>query len=330
MRTIGPCRPQTHDVRTRQDPPIELLQLADLQAGVLSREQTTGYGLSRYPVDRLVDEGHWQRLSTGLLYTRRESPPWLALAWGGVLLGGQQARLGGLAAGHLHGLVPDPPTSICVHVPYGVQMLARGPWVFRRERPGLRWPSTGSPSRIRAADAVLDLCDEATEDRVIDLVTRAVQARRVAVVDLRRRVGERPRVRHRALLLALLADVAQGAETPLELAYLRQVERPHGLPKGHRQQRNRAGHLRDVRYDEYQTVVELDGRLGHEGVGRFRDMQRDNYATVSGEATLRYGHVDVWGRSCLVAWQVGSVLMNRGWPGAPTRCGRCQRVTSFA
>jgi len=78
-----------------------------------------------------------------------------------------------------------------------------------------------------------------------------------------------------------------------------------------------------VRYDPFRLVVELDGRVGHEGMGRFRDMRRDNGSTVAGDATLRYGWADVVGRRCQVAGQVGSVLTARGWTGRLRRCPQC-------
>lgn len=73
-------------------------------------------------------------------------------------------------------------------------------------------------------------------------------------------------------------------------------------------------------------MVELDGRLGHEGLGRFRDLRRDNAAAVSGEQTLRYGWFDVHGEQCRVAFQVAAVLSLRGWPGLPSRCQHCRLV----
>ncbi len=75
-------------------------------------------------------------------------------------------------------------------------------------------------------------------------------------------------------------------------------------------------------------MVELDGRVNHEGIGRFRDMHRDNYATVTGEMTLRYGHWDIHERACLVARQVGSVLSLRGWCGDLVICINCRQVSS--
>lgn len=82
---------------------------------------------------------------------------------------------------------------------------------------------------------------------------------------------------HRQLMLDLLTDVAAGAESALEVSYLRDVERAHGLPRVRRQlQRLGLPCHCDVGYDEFQTLVELDGRNGYVGSGRFRDMLRGN------------------------------------------------------
>ena len=60
-------------------------------------------------------------------------------------------------------------------------------------------------------------------------------------------------------------------------------------------------------------MVELDGRMGHEGTGRFRDLERDNAAAAAGELTLRYGWHDVADRACVAAFQLAAVLARRGW-----------------
>ena len=113
----------------------------------------------------------------------------------------------------------------------------------------------------------------------------------------------------------------------MELDYLRDVERAHGLPKG-RRQRYRGGlrYRTDVGYDQWGVLVELDGRLGHEGEGRVRDLRRDNDFALRSLTTLRYGWYDTAYRPCLVARQVGAVLTSRGWPGPLLRCRRCRRV----
>jgi hypothetical protein len=133
--------------------------------------------------------------------------------------------------------------------------------------------------------------------RGLFLITTAVQRRLTTVKKLHRELDERARHRHRALLRDLLSDVEVGAESPIELRYLRDVERPHGLPKGNRQQ-SRSGlpYQTDVDYKEFSLIVELDGRVDHEGVGRFRDMDRDNRHALVDAVTLRYGSYDLAAR----------------------------------
>jgi hypothetical protein len=72
-------------------------------------------------------------------------------------------------------------------------------------------------------------------------------------------------------------------------------------------------------------VVELDGRLGHDGGGRFRDMRRDNRTLVAGEVTLRFGSEDVYLHQCLVARQVAAVLRQRGWHDDVVACPGCPK-----
>jgi hypothetical protein len=277
-------------------------------------------------VERLIRQGHWQRLERSVYFTSAEDPSWTSLAWAGVLLGGHQARVGGSAAGFLHGLLEAPPKPITVLVPSDQVTRSRYPWRFRREGDGIRDArSPGSPPRTTVEDTVLDLCDDGTAGQAIGWVTQAVQSRRTTVGQLRRALQRRRRSHHRQLLEDLLGDVAAGVESPLELRYLRDVERPHGLPRADRQNYGRNPFRRDVVYLPFRLVVELDGRLGHEGMGRFRDMWRDNVTTVGGELTLRYGLLDIAERPCVVAQQVGTVLHRQGWAGPFTRCPHCPR-----
>ena len=107
------------------------------------------------------------------------------------------------------------------------------------------------------------------------------------------------------------------------------VERPHGLPEARRQRVVlMSGNRRrtDNDYEPFALVVELDGRLGHEGQGVFRDRTRDNITTVSGRATLRFGWADVDTKACEVAQDVAVLLWSRGWRGKLKRCGVSCRV----
>ncbi len=162
---------------------------------------------------------------------------------------------------------------------------------------------------------------------MVHLLTRAAQLRITTPQRLAAAMQNRARQRNRALIASVLGEVATGAESPLELRYLKDVERAHRLPVGRRQHR-RLGLpcCSDVGYDEFQVLVELDGRIGHDGTGRFRDLDRDNRFASLSWLTLRYGWHDVVHRPCQIAFQVADVLISRGWSGLPSRCRRCAAV----
>lgn len=319
------------DVYPRQPIPEGLQVLAGLQAGVITREQAIGHGLSPSAITRLVRTSYWQRIGAGVYATSSAPISWTAYAWAGVLIGGDRARLGGMAAWHLHGLEPTAPELILTWVPGGKDApRVVGPWIFRREGTPRRLSrSVGSPPRLRVEETLLDLLPGASPEQVVGWVTAAVQQRRTSSAAMRVALNRRPSVSQRQLLTELLAETDAGVRSPLELTYRRDVEQAHHLPSGRRQRRRRHGEV-DVDYEEFGLLVELDGRLGHEGLGRFRDMRRDNLATTGGLATLRYGHRDVYGDPCAVAWQVSENLVLRGWSGFPSRCHRCRRVPDVA
>jgi predicted transcriptional regulator of viral defense system len=127
---------------SRQVVPSGLRRLALEQAGVVTREQAIGHGLGLSAVRRLNGEG-WTRLARGVYLTSTPPAGWLSLAWAGVLIGGDAARLGGLAAACLHGLVEAQPPQILVLIPAECSTpRVAGPWYFRRERSGARLLAT--------------------------------------------------------------------------------------------------------------------------------------------------------------------------------------------
>jgi len=303
--------------------------LAYVQDGVISREQALGLGLGRRALSRLVGEQQWQVLAPGIYLTTNGAAPWRALAWAGVLVGGDDARLGGTAAGYLHGLTSVEPDPLLVLIPHASKVRSRDHWIFQRERAGARmYRVTGNPPRLLVEDTVLDLCAAGGPDDAVTWLTTAVRDRLTTPERLIRALRGRARHPHRALLLGLLSDVAAGVESYLELLYLRDVERCHGLPQGERQLRSVDGRVRcDVIYREQRVIVELDGLLYHDGIQRSRDMWRDNVATLDDWLTLRYGAWHLTHQPCEVGDQVAGFLVRRGWIGLPTRCQHCRLVS---
>lgn len=305
-----------------------LKPLAELQAGVVTREQAGAHGVSPRIVSRLIDEGHWRRLDRGVYLTAGLEPTFEARAWAGALLGGDDARVGWLAAARLHGLADEDPPLVTVLVPHGQRPAPRRGYEFVRERAGVRSRSVGAPPRTSVEDTVLDLCETAKAEDVVGWLTLAVERHRTTSRRLRRTLAGRRRHPRREVLEGLLGDVAVGVRSPLEMTYLRDVERAHGLSALVKRQlpsRDRQA-LRDVWYVDFGVVVELDGRLGHTELGRFRDMDRDNEASLDGLLTLRFGAGDLHGRPCAVAAKVVRGLRQRGWAGLTTRCRHCRLV----
>jgi very-short-patch-repair endonuclease len=144
-------------------------------------------------------------------------------------------------------------------------------------------------------------------------------------------LAERPRARWGRELLAALTDVDSGCHSLLELRYLRDVERAHGLPPGQRQavrQRSGGRWYDDVYYARFHTRVELDGRVAHPDESRWHDARRDNAAAVHGDMVLRYGWVDVVERPCRTAAEVAATLVRSGWIGRPTLCASACAIAS--
>lgn len=188
-----------------------------------------------------------------------------SLAWGGILLGGDRARLGPRSSAHLHGLLNPAPDLVDVLVAADRRVRVPGPWLFVRDTSlGRAAGAVGSPPRLGIDDTVLDLASLSSAADVVGMVTQAVSSHLTTAERLLTGLQRRGRHPHRALLQAMLRDVAEGAESPLELRYLRDVERPHGLPRG-RRQKSRLGlpYCTDVGYDAHALLVELDGQDGH-------------------------------------------------------------------
>jgi hypothetical protein len=308
-----------------------LAALAASQCGILTRDQVLVLGYTDDYIRARLDGGQWVRLHPGVVATFTGPLTRQATTWAAVLYAGAGATLSHHTAAEVHRLVDELDDDIHLTVPVGRRVRSRrGVQIHYAHR----LPDTRDDSRVPAVvnvnDTVLDLVDvSARPKEAIDWVTRACQRRRTNPQRLRAALALRKKIRWRAMVEAALTDVADGAETPLELAYLRKVERAHGLPTGARQRHRRSGGRSqwvDVEYTDFGVRVELDGRIGHVGDGAFRDRRRDNASVLEGFATLRFGWADVYHDSCATAGEVATVLAAKGWAGLARRCGPACRA----
>lgn len=308
-------------MKHRLEVPKALQDLIAAQAGVFSIQQATQMGVTRAAMRRWSREGRWHSLSR-YLWSLNRSPGFRGLVWGGLLLGGDGAAIGGLAAAHLWGFAPEP-REIDVWTRGRNRQRDGEPWRFRHGKRS----STHEPDRTTLAQTVLDLCAEShTEDAVVGWVTTALsktKLRRSSLLGYTRNARTQP---HRSLILDMLTEDESGIESPLERRYLHNVELAHGLPVGVRQVNPSRRRRTDVGYVEFHLLVELDGESHHRGVAAHNDMDRDNEHRLLGLVTLRFGWKAVAGNPCKVARQVATALKQCGWQGELTACPRCRHT----
>jgi hypothetical protein len=182
-----------------------------------------------------------------------------------------------------------------------------------------------TPPRHTVEHALLDVASRKKRlEAVIAAVADGVQAGRTTTGRLSAALALRPKLRHRALLRSVLADVDEGVRSVLEQRYLRRVEMAHGLPRARRQHPVVLGGKKgypDVEYVGFSVLVQLDGRIGHtDSLDKWADLERDLLGVVEAILTLRVGWAQVLD-ACRLAAIIGRILQRQGWTGQVTPCG---------
>jgi len=292
-------------------------EILESQCGVVTRAQALACGMTVEAIRARVRSGRWQTLFRSVYATYSGPIPRESLRWAAVLRAGERGALSHQTAAELIGLLDEPGPLIHVTVPSD-RRIAPIPGValhYSQRLDEARHPLR-LPAQTRAEETVVDLTQaSASLEQALGWIARACGRRITRPERIASVIDGRKKIRWREDLLAGLDDVAGGAQSSLELRYLREVERAHGLPAGSRQRmvHRRGGRsYDDVRYAEYGVAVELDGRAAHPDEARWRDMRRDNAAATSGRRVLRYGWADVTTSPCEVAAQVATVLCGGG------------------
>ena len=301
----------------------QALAAAAQQAGVISHQQLVGIlGWPPSSVRTQLDAHRWQRVFEGVYAVTTGELPMQSQWWAAHLRCGDASALCDSSALQAWG-VRRPEAPIEIWVP--PQASARTPGlVIHRYSPPLaaRCPR-GLPPTVVLPLAILMVSNRLEPAAVMDLVSSACQQGRIGADQIARAMRGR-RLRHRRLILELLAEIGGGATTPLEIAGVRRILKAHGLPIGRGQVRERVNGsvvLRDRIVEG--LIIEFDGRLGHaDPAGRFRDLDRDNDATLTGRPTLRFGWTNVHENPCRAADKVAAALSRMGRQFHFTRCGQ--------
>lgn len=304
----------------RREVPSALIALLAHQEGVITRPQVMEHTTDKV-LRRLLRED-WLRPLTSGVFHRPDTERPVARAWAGHLMAGTGSALGGRAVLHRAGIGAAPET-VPVWLPLDRSPLrGRRGWSFHLDGQDRLARVRGTLPCIRVEEALIDVGAGQDLETWVGLVLDAVARQATSVASVRSTLEARTRGHDRAERLEVLGDLL-GLESSLEFRYARDVERAHGLPVGERQVSVSARTRTDVRLTAWDTLVELDGRLGHDGSGVLRDLWRDNAHAAGGEVTFRYGSVDLRARPCAVAFQVWLRVRSQGWPEPLKRCRRC-------
>ena len=299
--------------------------LSWLQHGVIARRQLIDAGATDNDIERWVRRRQLAIVHPGI-YVNHTGPltpaqrEWVAVlaAWPAAL-------------SHESALPALRPDGIQVAIDVRRTIVVPGITVHRMAHLDDRADWRSAPPRIRPADAVIDVMSaRIPEDDIAGayaaLATACYTTTRVDRVAAA--LARRGRVAGRPLIAAMLRDLEEGLCSVLERGYRDRVERPHGLPRARRQSPSRATGRRtdrDVHYEEYGVIVELDGRTHDGPAARDADARRDlAELATDGSVTARVTYGLVFQEGCSTARWIGKILRRRGWRGDFRRCPRCE------
>lgn len=294
------------------------------QDGVTTRQQLIDGGWTPADIRRAVRRNELRRVHPRVYVNHTGPLTWRQRAWAAVLYAEPAALCwdsveeprGSRVSGPIHVAVER---SRRIAQPKGV-VLHRMQGLWQRR-------FGGSPPRLRLEDNALAMADAADDELgVIALLAAVLGKPFVTPLSLKAALDRFPTLRRRRWVSAVIDDLATGACSVLEHGYLTKVERAHGLPKAARQvlRVTPAGNeYRDIDYEDFGLVVELDGALGHDSwkaQGRDADRDLDDLALAT-KRTARLRWKQVYGTPCRTAARIAAVLQQGGWTGSPRPCG---------
>lgn len=295
-------------------------ELADSQAGVVSRRQLYAAGITRAEVRANVAAGRWARVGSQALCVHNGPLDLPARHWAAVFEAGPRAYLDGASALVEAGVERLAVTAIRVAVPRGVR-ARRGRGVDIRQT--RRWSADdiephGLPrSRVEVAAVRAALWALSNRQAALYLTMPVQQghttAERIAEVMLRVRRDKR-----RSFIHGVLLDLMGGVRSLGELDVVRGC-RERGLPEPSKQSLHRARNGKyylDFRWDAWRVTVEVDG-IQHAWVEQVvGDALRQNTLSIAGDTVLRIPLLGLRVAPDEFFAQIAQALVAAGWTRA--------------
>jgi hypothetical protein len=203
--------------------------LIHTQSRIVSRGQLLAAGWSDVDIRRRLRRRHWQTVHPGVYSTHTGPIGYDEQLVAALLYAGPDAGWSHYTAAEQFGLIkPDDRRPVHLTIPGHRRVRSRPNLVIHRDENWEKRLARVIPPRSTAAHAVLEIVDISSSiDEAAVVIAEACQSGRVSPVQILQALEDRRRLRYRRELRPILADVAAGSHSLLELRYLRDVERRH-------------------------------------------------------------------------------------------------------
>lgn len=192
-------------------------QLAEWQAGLVSRRQLNAAGIDRWRVRNQVISGRWMTVGPRVVALFTGDLTWEQRSWAGHLHAGPTSMIAGLASARHHGLKGWERQLIEVVVPFGTTVSDLDGFRFIRSRRDLDQLRGGGIRRhlMQLEPAVLIRAASGMPERVSGgLLASAVQQRLTSADHLLRWLPLLQPLPRTKLFRGVLHDIRAGARTP--------------------------------------------------------------------------------------------------------------------
>lgn len=285
--------------------------IAARQNGRITTAQLRNCGFGPKSIQRAVQAGRLHRVHLGVYAVGHLAPNRLADWHGAVLACGPDADLSVRCAA----------TAYRIREGVGPRIDVTIPGTSGRKRPGIEFhhadlldieKRTWSGIPITSpARTMVDLAHHLRDRDAIEWALREMQFRRMYDRQLLELSLHRRPNRHLSALLQVLAPTG----SPLEVAFLNQVVRRHGLPMPECQAR-REGFRVDFCWEAARLIVEVDGRGHDQPLMQLADAHRNRILAAAGYLVLRYRWVDIHRHDAATAAEIQHHLRLRHRMGA--------------
>ena len=277
------------------------VELAAVQAGMLSQSQLNGLQVSRSEVRRHLRVRRWAQRTTHVFSTTTGTLSWDQRLWLSVLHAGPTAMIGGLTAAKVHGLKNWDRDDITIVLDDELSFEPiEGVQFFRSRRPLADMRARGDLPLCMVEPAILLFAGYEPNRRTAHGAVAAVVQQRLTDAERLREWVERLRPLRRAKeFRRLLADISGGAQSLAEVDVNRacaefDVRRPS------RQRRRRDSHGR-VRWTDCEwylgdgrvLVLEVDGAFHMEFGEDTNDMRRQRRITTPHRMVVRCSSYEI-------------------------------------